>query len=96
MKLTEQNKKMDELDAMIQSLKLYHRISNEKLSSGEKKSKDIIEKIYIDPLPNDTVLKKMLKKETTFLVGKKGTGKSTIIERAQYQIRVDKKSLLYI
>lgn len=35
----------------------------------------------------------MLKKETTFLVGKKGTGKSTIIERAQYQIRVDKKSL---
>ncbi|WP_176717765.1 hypothetical protein [Brochothrix thermosphacta] len=56
--MTEQNKKMDELDAMIQSLKLYHRISNEKLSSGEKKSKDIIEKIYIDPLPNDTVLKK--------------------------------------
>lgn len=44
-------------------------------------------------MPNDTVLKKMLKKETTFLVGKKGTGKSTIIERAQYQIRVDKKSL---
>lgn len=76
----------------IETLKLYHRINNEKFEKNGK-DKDILEKIYVDLLPNDGVLNKILLRNTTFLVGKRGTGKSTIIARAQHKIRQNKKNL---
>ncbi len=76
----------------IETLKLYHRINNDKFGKNSK-DKDILEKIYVDLLPNDGVLNKILLRNTTFLVGKRGTGKSTIIARAQHKIRQNKKNL---
>lgn len=78
---------------MVETLKLYHRINKEKLMVNGKMEQDIIEKIYVDALPNNAILEKMLLKKTTFLVGKRGTGKSTIVARAQHQIRKEKESL---
>lgn len=47
----------------------------------------LIEDLYVDPLNNDLILKSMLQNNTTLLVGRKGTGKSTIINRFQHEIR---------
>ncbi|WP_140404043.1 MULTISPECIES: MarR family transcriptional regulator [unclassified Nocardioides] len=50
----------------------------------------------MDPLPNDHVLQTMLKSNTTFLVGRKGTGKSTVFQRAQHELRKAGKASAYI
>ncbi|MET0327086.1 MAG: helix-turn-helix domain-containing protein [Ilumatobacteraceae bacterium] len=65
-----------------QSLKLYRRAE---LQTDEGIS--LIEDLYVDPLPSDHVLATMLKPNTTFLVGRKGTGKSTVFQRAQHELR---------
>jgi predicted transcriptional regulator len=46
-----------------------------------------VEALYVDPLPSDGVLNMVLSSNTTFLLGRKGTGKSTIFSRAQSEIR---------
>ncbi|EDQ00060.1 hypothetical protein [Shewanella benthica] len=48
---------------------------------------NLIEHLYVDPLDNDLILKSMLKNNTTLLIGRKGTGKSTIINRFQHEIK---------
>lgn len=65
-----------------QSLKLYRRA--ELLGDG---GEELIEALYVDPLPNEHVLQTMLKPNSTFLIGRKGTGKSTVFQRAQYELR---------
>lgn len=65
-----------------QSLKLYRRAE---LSDASGES--LIEELYVDPLPNDHVLHTTLKQSTTFLIGRKGTGKSTVFQRAQHELR---------
>lgn len=52
-----------------------------------------VDAVYVDPLPDDAVLGTVLSGNTTFLFGRKGTGKSTIIARAQSEIREKKESL---
>ena len=52
-----------------------------------------VDAVYVDPLPNLAVLNTLLSSNTTFLFGRKGTGKSTIIARTQSEIRTRKKSL---
>lgn len=84
---------VNDLNSMVETLKLYHRINKDKLMINGVKDNNIIEKIYVDALPNNALLKKVLLKKTTFLVGKRGTGKSTIVARAQHQIRKEKKYL---
>lgn len=71
----------------VNSLKLYRRA--ELLDDDGKK---LINELYVDPLPNDHVLKTLLRPTTTFLVGRKGTGKSTIFQRAQESLSLDKSS----
>ncbi|QDV27374.1 MarR family transcriptional regulator [Aureliella helgolandensis] len=46
-----------------------------------------IDDLYVDPLPSDAVLSTILSGNTTFLTGRKGTGKSTIFAKAQSEIR---------
>lgn len=65
-----------------QSLKLYRRAD----IPGED-GESLIEDLYVDPLPGDHVLHTMVKPNTTFIVGRKGTGKSTIFLRAQHELR---------
>lgn len=52
-----------------------------------------VDAVYIDPLPNNAILNTVLSSNTTFLFGRKGTGKSTIIARAQSEIRNSKNIL---
>lgn len=71
----------------VNSLKLYRRaeLINE---SGKK----LIEDLYVDPLPQEHILKTLINTNTTFLIGRKGTGKSTIFQRAQHELDNDKKT----
>lgn len=72
-----------------QSLRLYRRA--ELFKQGTNQS--LIDKLYVDPLPNDATLQKMLLPNTTFLIGRKGTGKSTVFQRSQHAIRGHRDSL---
>lgn len=54
-----------------------------------------IEFLYIDALPADAVLQTVLSSSTTFLLGRKGTGKSTVFAKAQAEIR-KRKDLISI
>ena len=66
-----------------QSLKLYRRAE----LTDEDTGKNLVKKFYVDPLPNDHVLQTVLKKNTTFLIGRKGTGKSTIFQRVKEELK---------
>ena len=46
-----------------------------------------VDKLYVDPLESNAVLKTVIQNNTTFLVGRKGTGKSTIFAKAQMELR---------
>ena len=63
-----------------ESLKLVRR------ANLEKEGKTIIEKIYTDLLPNNGVINKVNLPRTTIVVGRKGTGKSTIFYKSQMDL----------
>ena len=46
-----------------------------------------IDLLYTDPLPANAILEQVLSPNTTFLLGRKGTGKSTVFAEAQSVIR---------
>jgi hypothetical protein len=46
-----------------------------------------VDRLYVDPLPGNAVLNSVLSSNTTFLLGRKGTGKSTVFAKAQNEIR---------
>ena len=52
-----------------------------------------VDTLYVDPLPDDAVLNSVLSSNTTFLLGRKGTGKSTVFARAQSVLRTRKDVL---
>ncbi|MBA3925685.1 MarR family winged helix-turn-helix transcriptional regulator [Listeria rustica] len=56
-------------------------------------NENAIKALYEDPLPQTGVLSKVLHDETTFLIGRRGTGKSTIFSYAQETLREDKGQL---
>lgn len=76
---------LDRFEEAIQSLKQYRRAELES-PQGE----DLIEKLYVDPLPNEYVHKQLRRASTTFLIGRKGTGKSTVFLRAQKSLLSEK------
>jgi hypothetical protein len=73
---------------IAESLRQYRRAD---LSEFETElGQSPVEKLYVDPLPDDGVLNSVLSGNTTFVLGRKGTGKSTIFARAQNDIRKQK------
>ena len=74
-----------------QSLKRYRRADLE-----SKDGANLIARLYEDPLPNNHVLDVMLRPNTTFLIGRKGTGKSTVFQRTQYELRRNKEFKAYL
>jgi hypothetical protein len=46
-----------------------------------------VDTLYVDPLPDNAVLMSVLSSNSTFLLGRKGTGKSTIFAKAQSDLR---------
>lgn len=73
----------------VQSLKLYRRAELYDDTTGQP----VIETLYVDPLPNNHVFATLLKPNTTFVVGRKGTGKSTVFQRAQHELRQSRTCL---
>ncbi|MES2180187.1 MAG: hypothetical protein V4550_20190 [Gemmatimonadota bacterium] len=69
-----------------QSLKLYRRAELQDLEQGGS----LVEELYVDPLPADNAFQTVLSPHTTFVIGRKGTGKSTIFQRLQYELRKSK------
>lgn len=69
----------------VESLKKYRRAD-----LRDEKGKSILEDLYVDLLPDNFVLEKALLNNTTFLIGRKGTGKSTIFIRIEQILRQKK------
>lgn len=78
-------KTLDSFHKAALSLKLFSRAE-----LSDEKNRSLVEKLYVDPLPNEQVFKTLLAANTTFLIGRKGTGKSTIFQRVQHEIRKNK------
>ncbi|MDA3869664.1 MAG: hypothetical protein PF589_06910 [Gammaproteobacteria bacterium] len=76
---------------VAESLRKFQRAELKEFAKelGEKP----VDTVYVDPLSNNAVLNTVLSGNTVFLFGRKGTGKSTIIARAQSEIRSRKRSL---
>lgn len=77
--------KQDIFARIAESLRQYRRAE---LRDFQKDlGNDPVDALYVDPLPGDAVLRSVLSSNTTFLLGRKGTGKSTIFAKAQAQYR---------
>ena len=69
----------------IESLKKYRRAD-----LIDEEGNNLLEKLYTDLLPNNHILNQSLQDNTTFLIGRKGTGKSTIFLRIEQELRKKK------
>lgn len=65
---------------MSESLKLYRRAE---IKPKANNNKNPIDDLYVDPLNNNAILKSILSDNTVFLLGRKGTGKSTVFSKAE-------------
>jgi DNA-binding MarR family transcriptional regulator len=74
---------LENFRSAAQSLNLYRRAELE----DEVRNKSLIKDLYVDPLPMEHVFHTALKPNTMFLIGRKGTGKSTVFQRVQYELR---------
>lgn len=83
--------KINKFLEMVDSLKRHQR------AEVFKDNENIIEELYTDPLEADFILRSMFNPRITLLIGRKGTGKSTIIGRFQHEIRkTDNQLSLYL
>jgi len=71
--------------AVSESLKKYRRAD-----LIDEDGKSILDKLYVDLLEGDVILNKCLLDNTTFLIGRKGTGKSTLFLKLESEYRKKK------
>lgn len=57
----------------------------------DEKGNTLIQQLYVDLLPNEQLFKSCMTDNTTYLIGRKGTGKSTIILRLENEYRKKKE-----
>ncbi len=76
-------KDMNSFQEAVQSLKLYRRAELIDPDVGTS----LIDSLYVDPLPAEQIFQTVKRAHTTFLIGRKGTGKSTIFQRLQSELR---------
>ena len=80
---------------LTESLKQYRRA--ELKDFEEELGGAPVDTLYVDPLPGSAVINTVLSSNTTMILGRKGTGKSTIFAKAQSEFRRKEKSIsLYI
>lgn len=79
-------KDIENFDRAVESLRQYRRYE-----IVDEKNRDILDEVYVDPIDGEGILRLCLKDNTTVLVGRKGTGKSTIFMRMQNELRKSKK-----
>jgi hypothetical protein len=68
-------KQLDSFFKAASSLKLFSRAE-----LNDDRNRSLVENLYVDPLPNDQAFKTLLGNSTTVIVGRKGTGKSTVFQ----------------
>lgn len=73
---------------VAESLKKYRRAD-----LIDEDGKDILDKLYVDLLDGNVILNKCLLDNTTFLIGRKGTGKSTLFLKLEREYRKKKRYL---
>ena len=66
----------------VESLRQYRRYE-----IVDENNKNLLDDLYVDPIEGDALLRLCLKDNTTVLVGRKGTGKSTIFMKMQSELR---------
>lgn len=76
---------------VAESLRQYRRA--ELLDFEEDIGEKPVDIIYVDPLPDESVLNSVLSGNTTFVLGRKGTGKSTLFAKAQQILREKGKTI---
>ena len=77
---------------LVESLRQYQRYE-----LVDDRNRDMLNDLYVDPLNNNAILDLAMKENTTVLVGRKGTGKSTVFMRMQNELRKsDDKLSCYI
>lgn len=87
---------ISKFSSMANSLRQYRRADLRDFDK-ELNNNSAIDLLYVDPLPSDAILSQILAPTTTFLLGRKGTGKSTIFAKAQSVIRQKNENLsIYI
>ncbi|MDR9426079.1 MAG: hypothetical protein RI567_12450 [Marinobacter sp.] len=84
---------LERFSKISESLRQYRR-AELKDFEGDIGAKPI-DQLYVDPLPGGAVLQSVLSTNTTFLLGRKGTGKSTVFAKAQSILR-DKKDVISV
>lgn len=82
-------KQLDNFYKAASSLKLFSRAE-----LNDEKNRTLIEKLYVDPLPNEQAFKILMSSSTVIIYGRKGTGKSTVFQRAQHEIRKNKSNII--
>ncbi len=76
---------IEKFSKISESLRQYRRaeLKDFEVEIGTKP----VDQLYVDPLPGNAVLQSVLATNTTFLLGRKGTGKSTVFAKAQSELR---------
>ncbi len=84
---------LEKFAKISESLRQYRRaeLKDFELEIGSKP----VDQLYVDPLPGNAVLQSVLSSNTTFLLGRKGTGKSTVFAKAQSALR-ERKDVISI
>lgn len=76
------SKDLENFEKAVESLRQYRRYE-----LVDNKNRDLLNSLYVDPMDNDAILNLCLKDNTTVLIGRKGTGKSTVFMRMQNELR---------
>lgn len=79
------DKDVTAFEKVIESLTLMGMA--ELLDEDEDEQVSLIGALYVDPTANDHILNEMLKPRSTMLIGRRGSGKSTILRRLQKGVR---------
>lgn len=69
----------------VESLRRYRRYE-----IVDENNNNLLDDLYVDPIEGNALLRLCLKDNTTVLVGRKGTGKSTIFMKMQSELRKSK------
>ncbi len=86
---------LEKFSKISESLRQYRRaeLRDFEAEIGEKP----VDQLYVDALPGGAILQAVLSSNTTFLLGRKGTGKSTVFAKAQSELRKRKEVItIYI
>lgn len=76
---------------IAESLRQYRRAELRDFS--KELGENAVDSLYVDPLPGDAILRSVMSSNSTFLLGRKGTGKSTIFAKAQADFRKSRNIL---